>query len=46
MDVNLRNAYLDALEHTSTTLVQMRSPQQMRIVTTSGITLTFARESR
>ena len=42
----LGHAYLDALAHTSTTLVQMRSPQQMRIVTTSGVTLTFVRESR
>jgi len=42
----IEHAYLDALEHSSTTLVQMRSPQQMRIVTTSGVTLTFARESR
>jgi heat shock protein HslJ len=42
----LEHAYLDALAHTSTTLVQMRPPQQLRIVTSGGVTLTFARESR
>ena len=42
----LERAYLDALANTSTTLVQMRPPQQMRIVTTSGITLTFTRQTR
>jgi heat shock protein HslJ len=42
----LEQAYLDALSHASTTLVQMRPPQEMRIVTSGGVTLTFARESR
>ena len=42
----LEQAYLDALAHIGTTLVQMRPPQEMRIIATTGLTLTFARESR
>ncbi len=42
----LERAYLDALAHIGATLVQMRPPQQMRIIATTGITLTFAREDR
>lgn len=41
----LEHAYLDALAHIDTTLVQMRPQQQMRIVTSNGVTLTFAREA-
>lgn len=40
----LEHAYLDALAHIDATLVQMRPPQQMRLVTSNGVTLTFARE--
>lgn len=43
---SLELAYLDALSHIGTTLVQMRAPQQMRIIAASGVTLTFAREDR
>jgi len=43
---SLERAYLDALAHIGATLVQMRPPQQMRIVATTGVTLTFAREDR
>ncbi len=42
----LEHAYLDALAHVDTTLVQMRPPQQMRIIASNGTTLTFAREGR
>jgi len=42
----LGQAYLDALAHIDTTLVQMRPPQQMRIIASNGITLTFAREGQ
>ncbi|MGG1944459.1 META domain-containing protein [Trinickia sp. NRRL B-1857] len=42
----LSEAYLDALSHIDTTLVQMRPPQQMRIIASNGITLTFAREGQ
>lgn len=42
----LEQAYLDALAHVGTTLVQMRPPQELRIIATTGLTLTFARESR
>ena len=37
----LETAYLDALAHVDKTGVQMREPQQLQIVTTSGATLTF-----
>ncbi|PMS18799.1 hypothetical protein C0Z18_15820 [Trinickia dabaoshanensis] len=42
----LEQAYLAALSHIDTTLVQMRPPQQMRIVASNGVTLTFAREGQ
>ncbi len=42
----LERAYLDAISHIDTTLVQMRPPQQMRIVASNGVTLTFTRENR
>ncbi|WP_206953214.1 META domain-containing protein [Trinickia acidisoli] len=42
----LEQAYLDALAHVGSTLVQMRPQQQMRIIATTGITLTFTRENR
>ncbi|MGN6651362.1 META domain-containing protein [Trinickia sp.] len=42
----LERAYLDAITHIDTTLVQMRPPQQMRIVASNGVTLTFARADR
>ncbi len=42
----LERAYLGALAQASTTLVQMRPPQQMRIVAATGVTLTFVREDR
>jgi heat shock protein HslJ len=42
----LERAYLDALARADSTLVQMRPPQQMRIIASNGITLTFAREVR
>lgn len=42
----LERAYLDVLAHIDATLVQMRPPQQMRIVASNGVTLTFAREGR
>ncbi|MGN6668113.1 MAG: META domain-containing protein [Trinickia sp.] len=42
----LEHAYLDALAHVDTTLVQMRPPQQMRLIASNGTTLTFAREGR
>lgn len=42
----LERIYLDALAHTGTTLVQMRPPQEMRIIATTGLTLTFARASQ
>jgi heat shock protein HslJ len=40
---HLERVYLDALAHADATLVQMRSPQQMRIIASNGITLTFSR---
>ncbi|RDU96475.1 META domain-containing protein [Trinickia dinghuensis] len=43
---HLEHAYLDVLSHIESTLVQMRPPQQMRIIASNGITLTFAREDR
>lgn len=42
----LERAYLDTLTHVSATLVQMRPPQQMRIIAATGVTLIFAREDR
>jgi heat shock protein HslJ len=39
----LERAYLDALAHISKAGVQMRTPQQLLIVTDDGATLTFAR---
>lgn len=42
----LSQAYLDVLAHIDTTLVQMRPPQEMRIIASNGITLTFAREGQ
>jgi len=42
----LERAYLDALRHTGATLVQMRPPQEMRIIATTGLTLTFLRDTR
>ena len=42
----LEHAYLGVLAHIGSTLVQMRPPQQMRIIASNGITLTFAREDR
>ncbi|WP_116137250.1 META domain-containing protein [Trinickia diaoshuihuensis] len=42
----LEKAYLDVLQRIDTTLVQMRPPQQMRIVASNGTTLTFAREGQ
>lgn len=42
----LERVYLDVLGHADATLVQMRPPQQMRIISTTGITLTFAREGQ
>lgn len=42
----LERAYLDALGHIDATLVQIRPPQQMRIIASNGTTLTFAREGR
>jgi heat shock protein HslJ len=42
----LERAYLDAITHIDTTLVQMRPPEQMRIVASNGVTLTFTRENR
>jgi heat shock protein HslJ len=42
----LERAYLDAMAHIDTTLVQMRPPQQLRVVASNGVTLTFARDDR
>lgn len=39
----LERAYLDALAHIAKAGVQMRSPQQLMIITDSGATLTFTR---
>ena len=42
----LERAYLDVLTHIDTTLVQMRPPQQMRIIASNGVTLTFERKGQ
>lgn len=42
----IERTYLDALAHAGATLVQMQPPQQMRIIATTGVTLTFARADR
>lgn len=42
----IERAYLDALEHAGAALVQMRPPQEMRIIATTGLTLTFLRDTR
>lgn len=42
----LERTYLDALANIGTTLVQMRAPQEIRIIATTGVTLTFAREAQ
>ncbi|MGN6317317.1 META domain-containing protein [Trinickia sp.] len=42
----IERVYLDALAHADATLVQMQAPQQMRIIATTGVTLTFARADR